>query len=124
MNRPHDANLFLAELSAQINLLHGHSDVLALGYLTEIYQIYATYGLDEISESMQNALNEIFRRYEKNDSVRLHYLISKLNRLPAIYSKPFILELEFYIDKLCMPEITKAHLQRLKTNLEYHENDN
>jgi hypothetical protein len=51
MKRPKDAPLLLAEISAQISTLDRYSDVLALGYLSEIYHIAATYGLGEISVS-------------------------------------------------------------------------
>jgi len=123
MKRPHDAYLFLEEISSQITSLDSHSDVLALGYLTEIYQVSATYGLLELSDSIRKAFTRIYGRYEKNDSVRLHYLISKLNRLPSAYSKPIIHELEDLVKNLDMPEITRSNLRLLKLNLEAYEKE-
>ena len=123
MKRPHDAHLFLEEISTQITSLDSHSDVLALGYLTEIYQVSATYGLHELDDSIRKALTRIYGRYEKNDSVRLHYLISKLSRLPSRYSKPIIHELEDLVENLNMPEITRLTLRCLKLNLETYEKE-
>jgi hypothetical protein len=122
MKRPDDAPLFLAELSKALADLERQSDVLALGYVSQIYHIAATYGLVELTEPIETAFGKIYERYQKDDSVKLHYLISMLCRFPK-WSADKVVELEDHIERLNMPDITRDLMRVLKINVEGYKNE-
>jgi hypothetical protein len=121
MKRPNDAPLFLAELSTALSELEHRSDILALAYVSDIYHIAATYGLTELGDPIEDAFEKIYERYQKDDPVKLHYLVSMLSRFPR-YALNKEQELEQHLDKLDMPEVTRLSMSVLKMNTEAYRN--